>query len=192
MILAQVRLLYARWARNSVENWDSASLCGLGVGARLSAGTCCPLDTRQEASLLPIMTVERTTLLGTDWHLSSLLGNSSFWYQVCHLRHKKPYFNTILVLTANYLETRLRFNVSSIFLTLQSSVLYYFLVIPVCYMPCQSHSSYSNIHGSTAKKYLHKKWNKSSCLYRASMTIKTIYYPTDAQIYNSYIQLKLL
>jgi len=26
---------------------------------------------------------------------------------------------------------------------------------------------------------------KSSCLYRASMTIKTLYYPTDAQIYNS-------
>jgi len=25
----------------------------------------------------------------------------------------------------------------------------------------------------------------SSCLYRASMTIKTLYYPTDAQIYNS-------
>ena len=25
----------------------------------------------------------------------------------------------------------------------------------------------------------------SSCLYRASMTIKTVYYPTDAQIYNS-------
>jgi hypothetical protein len=24
-----------------------------------------------------------------------------------------------------------------------------------------------------------------SCLYRASMTIKTLYYPTDAQIYNS-------
>jgi len=26
----------------------------------------------------------------------------------------------------------------------------------------------------------------SSCLYRASMTIKTFYYPTDAQIYNYY------
>ena len=26
---------------------------------------------------------------------------------------------------------------------------------------------------------------KSSCLYRASMTIKTLYYPTDAQIYNT-------
>jgi len=26
---------------------------------------------------------------------------------------------------------------------------------------------------------------KSSCLYRASMTIKTLYYQTDAQIYNS-------
>jgi len=25
----------------------------------------------------------------------------------------------------------------------------------------------------------------SSCLYRASVTIKTLYYPTDAQIYNS-------
>ena len=25
----------------------------------------------------------------------------------------------------------------------------------------------------------------SSCLYRASMTIKILYYPTDAQIYNS-------
>jgi len=25
---------------------------------------------------------------------------------------------------------------------------------------------------------------QSSCLYRASMTIKTLYYPTDAQIYN--------
>jgi len=25
----------------------------------------------------------------------------------------------------------------------------------------------------------------SSCLYSASMTIKTLYYPTDAQIYNS-------
>ena len=25
----------------------------------------------------------------------------------------------------------------------------------------------------------------SSCVYRASMTIKTLYYPTDAQIYNS-------
>jgi len=25
----------------------------------------------------------------------------------------------------------------------------------------------------------------SSCLYRASMTNKTLYYPTDAQIYNS-------
>ena len=25
----------------------------------------------------------------------------------------------------------------------------------------------------------------SSCLYRASMTIKTLYYPTDAKIYNS-------
>jgi len=24
----------------------------------------------------------------------------------------------------------------------------------------------------------------SSCLYRASMTIKTLYYPTEAQIYN--------
>jgi len=34
--------------------------------------------------------------------------------------------------------------------------------------------------------------HKSSCLYRASMTIKTLYYPTDAQIYNSYIQLELL
>ena len=30
----------------------------------------------------------------------------------------------------------------------------------------------------------------SSCLYRASMMIKTLYYPTDAQIYNSmYISL---
>ena len=33
---------------------------------------------------------------------------------------------------------------------------------------------------------------QSSCLYRASMTIKTLYYPTDAQIYNSHIQLELL
>jgi hypothetical protein len=31
-----------------------------------------------------------------------------------------------------------------------------------------------------------------SCLYRASMTIKTLYYSTDAQIYNSWIQPKLL
>ena len=27
--------------------------------------------------------------------------------------------------------------------------------------------------------------SRSSCLYRASVTIKTLYYPTDAQIYNS-------
>jgi len=27
--------------------------------------------------------------------------------------------------------------------------------------------------------------SKSSCLYRASVTIKTLYYTTDAQIYNS-------
>ena len=27
--------------------------------------------------------------------------------------------------------------------------------------------------------------HESSCLYRASMTIKTLYYPIDAQIYNS-------
>jgi hypothetical protein len=26
---------------------------------------------------------------------------------------------------------------------------------------------------------------QSFCLYRASVTIKTLYYPTDAQIYNS-------
>jgi len=26
---------------------------------------------------------------------------------------------------------------------------------------------------------------QSACLYRAQMTIKTLYYPTDAQIYNS-------
>jgi len=26
---------------------------------------------------------------------------------------------------------------------------------------------------------------RASCLYRASVTIKTLYYPTDAQIYNS-------
>jgi len=31
-----------------------------------------------------------------------------------------------------------------------------------------------------------------SCSYRASVTIKTLYYPTDAQIYNSFIQLELL
>ena len=30
-----------------------------------------------------------------------------------------------------------------------------------------------------------KSEKKSSCLYRASMTIKTLYYPTDAQIYIS-------
>ena len=28
-------------------------------------------------------------------------------------------------------------------------------------------------------------WLLSSCLYRASMTIKTLYYPTDTQIYNA-------
>jgi len=28
---------------------------------------------------------------------------------------------------------------------------------------------------------------QSSCLHRASLTIKILYYPTDAQIYNSYI-----
>ena len=78
VILAQVRLLYACSVRNSLENQDSASLGGLDVGDRTSAGTCCPLYNRQEAALLPIMTVERTTLLGSDWHLSSLLGNSSF------------------------------------------------------------------------------------------------------------------
>jgi len=77
-IIAQVRLLYACSVRHSVENRDNAGLGGLDVGVRMSAGACCPLDTRQEASLLPIMTVERTTLLGTDWHLSSLLGNSTF------------------------------------------------------------------------------------------------------------------
>jgi len=27
--------------------------------------------------------------------------------------------------------------------------------------------------------------DQSSCLYRASVTIKTLYHPTDAQIYNS-------
>ena len=32
---------------------------------------------------------------------------------------------------------------------------------------------------------------QSSCLYRASMTIKTLYYPADAQIYN-YIFVHLL
>ena len=32
----------------------------------------------------------------------------------------------------------------------------------------------------------------SSCLYHASMMIKTLHYPPDAQIYNSYIQLELL
>ena len=30
------------------------------------------------------------------------------------------------------------------------------------------------------------KYIFSPCLYRASMTIKTLYYPTDAQIYNYY------
>jgi len=34
--------------------------------------------------------------------------------------------------------------------------------------------------------------HQSSYLYRASMTIKTLYYPTGAQIYNSQIQLELL
>ena len=67
MILAQVRLLYACSVRNSVENRDNASLGGRDVGARMSAYTCCPLDTRQEASHLRIMTVERKTLLGADF-----------------------------------------------------------------------------------------------------------------------------
>jgi hypothetical protein len=35
-------------------------------------------------------------------------------------------------------------------------------------------------------------YEESSCLYRASVTIKTLYYPTDAQIYNSQIELELL
>ena len=33
---------------------------------------------------------------------------------------------------------------------------------------------------------------ESSSLYRVSMMIKTLYYQTDAEIYNSYIQLELL
>ena len=56
MILAQVRLLYACSVCESVEKRGSASLGGRHVG------TCCPLDTRQEASHLSIMTVEKTAL----------------------------------------------------------------------------------------------------------------------------------
>jgi hypothetical protein len=33
--------------------------------------------------------------------------------------------------------------------------------MPACYVPCQSQSSYMNIHGSTVKKYFHKLLNKS-------------------------------
>ena len=35
-------------------------------------------------------------------------------------------------------------------------------------------------------------YQESSRLHRASVTIKTLYYPTDAQIYNSQIELELL
>ena len=35
-------------------------------------------------------------------------------------------------------------------------------------------------------------YKESSRLHRASVTIKTLYYPTDAQIYNSQIKLELL
>jgi hypothetical protein len=70
---------------------------------------------------------KKNNTTGADWHLSTMLGNSSSWYQkVYHLRHEKSNFNAILVLTANYsyVVTHLRFNVSSIFLKLQSSILY--------------------------------------------------------------------
>jgi len=52
-------------------------------------------------------------------------------------------------------------------------------------------SDYKNKIGKEeAQKYTHDTVNSntgslSACLYRASMTIKTLYYPTDAQIYNS-------
>ena len=53
---------------------------------------------------------------------------------------------------------------------------------------------------NTSMLRISKLWNithithatdQSSCLYRASVTIKTLYYRTDAQIYNLWIQLKL-
>jgi len=50
--------------------------------------------------------------------------------------------------------------------------LYFFSLLSTIYLYI-NHQTYTN------------KWPPSSCLYRASMTIKTLYYPTDAQIYNS-------
>ena len=88
-----------------------------------------------------------------------------------------------------------------------------FLVIFVCYQVEVSPTSRSLVQRSPTEcgawfrnstiyrpmstrifKPLKKKicYTKSSTLYRASMTIETLYYPTDAQIYNSQIQLELL
>jgi len=38
---------------------------------------------------------------------------------------------------------------------------------------------------ATGRPKLNKQISESSCLYRASVTIKTLYYQSDAQIYNS-------
>ena len=44
-----------------------------------------------------------------------------------------------------------------------------------------------NLSAQNLERYILRRSDKmyTSCLYRASVTIKTLYYPTDAQIYNS-------
>jgi len=69
----------------------------------------------------------------------------------------------------------------------------------ICYFdPCISHirplsdvSTRSKQHNLALVSLL-INGRKSSCFYRASVKIKTHYYSTDAQIYNSWIQLEIL